>query len=74
MNLGHYETGERGGKPFAPSLTISLLDQICHSPHYQPYNSYKVSSENLELDQLIISKLIFFFILFTYLVDIVLIL
>ena len=66
--------GRERRKPFAPSLTISLLDQICHSPHYQPYNSQKVSSENLELDQLIISKLIFFFIVFTYLVDIVLIL
>ena len=30
--------------------------------------------QNLELDQLIISKLIFFFILITYLVDIVLVL
>ena len=34
---------------------------------------YNVSSENLVLDQLIILKLIFFFILITYLVDIVLI-
>ena len=36
-------------------------------------NSF-ISSENLVLDQLIIPKLIFFFILITYLVDIVLIL
>ena len=34
---------------------------------------YNVSSENLVLDQLIIFKLKFFFILITYLVDIVLI-
>ena len=42
-------------------------------PYCQPYNSY-VSLENLELDQLIIPKLIFLFILITYLVAIVLIL
>ena len=48
--------------------------QICNSPYCQPYNSYNVSSKNLVLDQLIIPKLIFFFILITYLVDIVLIL
>ena len=55
-------------------LTLYLSDQICNSPYCQPYNSYNVSSENLVLDQLIIPKLIFFFILITYLVDIVLIL
>ena len=49
-------------------------DQICNSPYPQPYNSCNVSSENLVLDQLIIPKLIFFFILIPYLVDIVLIL
>ena len=38
------------------------------------YNSYNVSSENLVLDQLTIPKLIFFSILITYLVDIILIL
>ena len=54
-------------------LTLSLLDQICNFPYSQHYNSYNVSSENLVLDQLIIPKLIFFFILVTYLVDIVLI-
>ena len=54
-------------------LTLLLLDQICNFPHCQHYNSYDVSSENLVLDQLIIPKLIFFFILITYLVDIVLI-
>ena len=36
-------------------------------------NSYNISSENLVLNQLIIPKLIFCFILITYLVDIVLI-
>ena len=47
---------------------------MCLSPYCQPYNSYNVRSENLVLDQLIIPKLTFFFILITYLVDIVLIL
>ena len=55
-------------------LTLYLPDQICNSPYCQQYNSYNVKSENLVLDQLIITKLIFFFILITYLVDIVLIL
>ena len=56
------------------ALTLSLPDHICNSPYCQPYNSYNVSSENLELFQLIIPKLIFFFILIIYLVDILLIL
>ena len=55
-------------------LTLSLPDQVCNSPYCQPYNSYDVISENLVLDQLIIPNLIFFFILITCLVDIVLIL
>ena len=56
-------------------LTLSFSGQICNSPYRQLYNSYIVSSENLVLDQLIfIPKLIFLFILVTYLVDIVLIL
>ena len=55
-------------------VTLSLPDQICHSPYCQLYNSYNVSSENLVLDQLIICKFIYFFTLITYLVDIVLIL
>ena len=58
----------------ADCLTLYLPDQIFNSLYCQPYNSYNVSSENLLLDQLIIPKLIFFFILITYLVDIVLIL
>ena len=56
------------------ALTLSLPDHICNSPYSQPYNSYNVSYENLELDQLTIPKLIFFFILIIYLVDILLIL
>ena len=52
------------------SLTLKLPDQICYSPHCQPYNSNYVSSENLVLYQLMIPKLIFFFILITCLVDI----
>ena len=47
---------------------------MCNSPYCQPYNSYNVSSQNFVLDQLIIPKLILFFILITNLVDIVLIL
>ena len=49
-------------------------DQICNSPYCQLYNSYNGSSDNFVLDQQIIPKLMFFFILITYLVDIVLIL
>ena len=55
----------------APQLTHQLPDQICNSCSSQPYNFYNVSSENVVLDQLIIPKLILFFILNTYLVDIV---
>ena len=44
-----------------------------NSCYCQPYNSY-VSSDNLALDQLLIPKFIFFFMVVTYLVDIVLIL
>ena len=55
-------------------LTLQLSDQICNSSYCQPYDSYNVSSENLVLDRVIIPKLIFFFILIAYLVDIVLIL
>ena len=55
-------------------LTCLLPDQIFYSPYCQPNHSYSVSLENLELNQLIILKLIFFFILITFLVDIVLIL
>ena len=60
-------------KANSTSLTLYLPDQICSSPYLQPYNSY-VGSENLIVDQLIILERIFFFILITYLVDIVLIL
>ena len=45
-----------------------------NSPYCQLYNPYNGSSKNLVFDQLIMPKLIFFFILNTYLVDIVLIL
>ena len=55
-------------------LALKLPDQICHSPYCQPYNSYNVSSENLVLDRLIITKLIFYFILITCLVNTVIIL
>ena len=55
-------------------LTLWLPDQICNSPYFQPYDSSNVSSENLIFDQLLIPKWTFFFILITYLVDIVLVL
>ena len=55
-------------------LTLWLPRQTCNSPYCQQYYSYIVSSENLVLDQLIILILTFFFILITYLIDIVLIL
>ena len=55
-------------------LTLQLPDQICNSLYCQPYNSFDVSSENLALDLLIIPKLIYFFILTTCLLNIVLIL
>ena len=48
-------------------------DLISNSPNCLPYNSYNVSLENLKLDQLIIPQFIFFFILITCLLDIVLI-
>ena len=43
-------------------------------PYCQPHNSYNVRPETVVVDQLIIPKLIFFFILITCLLDIVLIL
>ena len=52
-------------------LFLELPDQICNSHYCQPCNSCNVSSENLVLEQLIIPKLIFFFNLITYLVDVV---
>ena len=48
--------------------------KIFNSLSFQLHNSYDVRSENLVLDQLIIPKLLFFFIPITYLVDIELIL
>ena len=73
---GNYEMGneDKLRLKFAVVVVFLLSDEICVSSHCQPYNSYNVSSENSVLDQLIILKLIFFLILITYLVDIVLIL
>ena len=72
LMISWVKTGTVRVKCFA--LTLELPDQISNSPYRQPYNSYNVSSENLVLDQLMIPKVIFFFILITYLVDIVLML
>ena len=65
-NLFHFSFME-AFNPLTPrsNLQFSLLST---------FNSYNVSSENLVLDQLIIPKLIFFFVLIINLVDIVLIL
>ena len=49
-------------------------DLVCNSPYYLPYSSCDVSLENLVLEQLIIPSLVFFVILITCLLDIVLIL
>ena len=57
------------------SLTLSLPDLILsNTPYCLPYSSYDVSTENLVLDQLTITQLIFLFILITSFLDIVLIL
>ena len=56
---------------FGCAILLKLPDQICPSPYCQLYNFYDFSLENLASDQLIIPKLIFFFILITYLVVIV---
>ena len=44
---------------------------MSNSLYYLPYNPYNVSSDDLLSDQLFITKLIFFFILITFLLDIV---
>ena len=78
MKKGHYcrwwktnVQNEELTKKVWHNWTDSLPDQIFSSPCCQQYKSYDVSSENLVLDQLIIPKLIFFFLLIPYLVDIV---
>ena len=53
---------------------INSKDLIGNSPYCLPYSSCDVSLENLVLDQLLIPWLIFFFILITCLLDIVLML
>ena len=63
------------GKGLVRSHSDTVINPLTsNSPYCQPNNSYNVSSENLALDQPIIPKFIFFFILITCLVDIVLIL
>ena len=44
-----------------PQFQLNPPDRICNSPYYQPNSFYNVNSEDLVLDQLIISKLIYFF-------------
>ena len=55
-------------------LTLSFRDLICNSPYCLPCSSYDISWEDLVLHQLIISCLIFFLVVITCLLDIVLIL
>ena len=49
-------------------------DLVSNSPYCLPYSSCDVTLENLVFDQLIISSLVFFVILITCLLDIILIL
>ena len=53
--------------------SLNSQDLISNSPYCLLYNSCDVSLENLELDQPIIPWLIFFFIVITCLLDIVMI-
>ena len=53
---------------------IALTLSLSRSPYCLPYNSYDVSLENLIQEQLIIPLMIFFFILVTWLLDILLLL
>ena len=46
---------------------------MTNSPYCLPHNLYDASLKNLELDQPVVPQLIFFFILITCLLDIVLI-
>ena len=55
-------------------ITFHSKDLTSNSPYCLPHNTHDVSSENLVLDQLINPWLIFFFILITCLLDIVLLL
>ena len=50
-----------------------LKSWLGNSLYFLPYSLYDISLENLVFDQLIIPKLIFFFILITCVLDIVLI-
>ena len=52
--------------PFTPKISLVILLTVC--------NHYDVRSENLILDQLVIPSLLFFFILYTHLLIIVMIL
>ena len=59
---------------FVFPLTLNFQDLIGDSPYCLSYSFCDVSLENLVMDPLTIPSLIFFFILITCLVDIVLIL
>ena len=75
INVGHHcdvETTASQGKRANMSYPFHFQHLVSYSPYYLPYNSYDVSSESLVLDHLITSLLIFFYILITFLLDIVL--
>ena len=57
---------KHGFNPFTPKISLVILLTVC--------NHYDVRSENLILDQLGIPSLLFFFILYTHLLIIVMIL
>ena len=60
--------------PFTTMIKpLNSQDLISNSPYCLLYNSYDVTLENLELDQPIIPKLIFFYILISCLLDIIII-
>ena len=61
-------------EPTSLNLTFSHLDLITNSSFCLLYNSYDISLENKALDQLIIPLQILFYILITFLLDIVLVL
>ena len=52
---------------------LNSQDLISNSPNCLLYNSYDVTLENLELDQPIVPKLIFFYFLISCLLDIIII-
>ena len=74
VRKGDSETLSRHAQDSNFSKPFDSQDLISNSPYCLPYSSCDVNLENLSLDQFVIPWLIFFFILITCLLDIVLIL